>query len=325
MGLAGLSSIGLWLCHAEGLRCICDRPQCENTTCVGKKCFVSRSLENGHVVRSKGCISSNFQEQCQTAAMEQYAMECCSSNMCNENMDVQLKGTAVQLVCSSSRTPRGCFPSSRLWSVTSPGLLCSPSRRAGGERASTLPLPLAPSQGIICLPEVPREDTSLKNLLLMIFVPLSALLVLGVLLALFSWKMVQHCQKRQQFTHNNLGDLDLVLKGSTVGDSTLEVSGLYTPLPGMDADVDGPLGSGKRVSEPQCPSPLWTSAPRCTSLTCIGVIPHATAPQAPPAWTVRPCLPPNRPRAMLPAASCRGPLATALTGFPCPVPPGPAE
>ncbi|KYO27193.1 serine/threonine-protein kinase receptor R3 [Alligator mississippiensis] len=151
----------LWSFPAEGLRCICDRPQCENTTCVGKKCFVSRSLENGHVVRSKGCISSNFQEQCQTAAMEQYAMECCSSNMCNENMDVQLK-------------------------------------------------------------EVPREDTSLKNLLLMIFVPLSALLVLGVLLALFSWKMVQHCQKRQQFTHNNLGDLDLVLKGSTVGDSTLE-------------------------------------------------------------------------------------------------------
>ncbi|XP_051497461.1 serine/threonine-protein kinase receptor R3 isoform X1 [Apus apus] len=58
---------------------------------------------------------------------------------------------------------------------------------------------------------------SLPNLLLMIFVPLLTLLVLAVLTALFCWKVAQHRQKK-----SNLEDMDLMLKASMVGDSTME-------------------------------------------------------------------------------------------------------
>uniref|UniRef100_A0A8C4TVM9 receptor protein serine/threonine kinase n=1 Tax=Falco tinnunculus TaxID=100819 RepID=A0A8C4TVM9_FALTI len=66
------------------------------------------------------------------------------------------------------------------------------------------------------------EDTlgqtpSLPNVLLMIFVPLLALLVLAALTALFCWKVAQHRHKK-----SDLGDTDLMLKASMVGDSTLE-------------------------------------------------------------------------------------------------------
>jgi len=62
---------------------------------------------------------------------------------------------------------------------------------------------------------------SLPNLLLMIFVPLLALLILAALMALFCWKVAQHRQKESV-----LGDMDLMLKASMVGDSTLEVGEL---------------------------------------------------------------------------------------------------
>lgn len=60
----------------------------------------------------------------------------------------------------------------------------------------------------------------------MIFVPLLALLVLAALTALFFWKLAQHRRERLLFKHSDLGDTDLMLKASLVGDSTLEVGGL---------------------------------------------------------------------------------------------------
>lgn len=59
----------------------------------------------------------------------------------------------------------------------------------------------------------------------MIFVPLLALLVLAALTALFLWKLAQHRRERLLFKHSDLGDTDLMLKASLVGDSTLEVGG----------------------------------------------------------------------------------------------------
>ncbi|XP_057243079.1 serine/threonine-protein kinase receptor R3 [Malurus melanocephalus] len=72
----------------------------------------------------------------------------------------------------------------------------------------------------------PGEDSletppSLPNLLLMIFVPLLALLILAALTALFCWKVTQ-----QRHKHSDLGDTDLMLKASMMGDSTLEVGEL---------------------------------------------------------------------------------------------------
>ncbi|XP_054253096.1 serine/threonine-protein kinase receptor R3 isoform X1 [Indicator indicator] len=58
---------------------------------------------------------------------------------------------------------------------------------------------------------------SLPSLLLMIFIPLLTLLILVVLTALFCWKVAQHHHKK-----SDLGDMDLMLKASMVGDSTLE-------------------------------------------------------------------------------------------------------
>ncbi|XP_064899771.1 serine/threonine-protein kinase receptor R3 isoform X2 [Columba livia] len=59
--------------------------------------------------------------------------------------------------------------------------------------------------------------SSLPNLLLMIFVPLLALLILVALMVLFCWKVAQHRHKK-----SDLGDMDLMLKTSMMGDSTLE-------------------------------------------------------------------------------------------------------
>ena len=55
----------------------------------------------------------------------------------------------------------------------------------------------------------------------MIFVPLLTLLVLAALTALFCWKVAQHRHKK-----SDLGDMDLMLKASMLGDSTLEVGEL---------------------------------------------------------------------------------------------------
>ncbi|XP_047908848.2 serine/threonine-protein kinase receptor R3 [Anser cygnoides] len=70
--------------------------------------------------------------------------------------------------------------------------------------------------------EALEKAPSLSNLLLMIFVPLLALLVLAALTALFFWKLAQHRRERLLFKHSDLGDTDLMLKASLVGDSTLE-------------------------------------------------------------------------------------------------------
>ncbi|XP_067385925.1 serine/threonine-protein kinase receptor R3 [Emydura macquarii macquarii] len=148
---------------ADELLCACDMQQCENTTCRGKVCFVSKALEDGKTMEGKGCLRSNILEHCQTAIMDQYAMNCCSSHMCNENITVHLRGQGQ-----------------------------------------------------------PEEPPSLKNLLLMILVPLLAFLVLLVLITLFFWKLAQHRRKRLLCRHDDLGDTDIMLKASMVGDGTLE-------------------------------------------------------------------------------------------------------
>lgn len=65
---------------------------------------------------------------------------------------------------------------------------------------------------------------SLKNLLLMTLVPLSAVVLLGILVGLFLWKVSQSRKRQMQFGHGDLGDMDFILKASMAGDSTLEVS-----------------------------------------------------------------------------------------------------
>lgn len=88
-------------------------------------------------------------------------------------------------------------------------------------QAQAPPSFLSPSPG----EEALEKALSLSNLLLMIFVPLLALLVLAALTALFLWKLAQHRRERLLFKHSDLGDTDLMLKASLVGDSTLEVGG----------------------------------------------------------------------------------------------------
>ncbi|XP_020640223.3 activin receptor type-1-like [Pogona vitticeps] len=71
----------------------------------------------------------------------------------------------------------------------------------------------------IMLKDKEEPGLPLKNLLLMILVPLFVIVLLGVLVGLFLWKS----RKRQiQFGHNELGDMDFILKASMTGDSTLE-------------------------------------------------------------------------------------------------------
>ncbi|XP_063149707.1 serine/threonine-protein kinase receptor R3 [Candoia aspera] len=68
-----------------------------------------------------------------------------------------------------------------------------------------------------------EEGPTLKNLLLMILVPLFAILILIVLVGLFVWKLAQRRRRHMSFGSNELGDVDFMLKTSLVGDSTLEV------------------------------------------------------------------------------------------------------
>ncbi|XP_061471203.1 serine/threonine-protein kinase receptor R3 [Rhineura floridana] len=67
-----------------------------------------------------------------------------------------------------------------------------------------------------------EESPSLKNLLLMILVPLFAILVLAALVGLFVWKVVQSRQRQMLFGSDELEDMDFMLKASIAGDSTLE-------------------------------------------------------------------------------------------------------
>lgn len=83
-----------------------------------------------------------------------------------------------------------------------------------------LPPTVSPNPGEDTLGKVP----SLPSLLLMIFVPLLALLLLVALTALFCWKVAQHRHNK-----SDLGDMDLMLKASMLGDSTLEVGELQMP------------------------------------------------------------------------------------------------
>lgn len=74
----------------------------------------------------------------------------------------------------------------------------------------------------------------------MIFVPLLALLVLAVLMVLFCWRVAQHRHKK-----SDLGDMDLMLKASMAGDSTLEVGGLQEgPQLPPEARQGGHAGCG---------------------------------------------------------------------------------
>ncbi|XP_074836230.1 activin receptor type-1-like isoform X2 [Carettochelys insculpta] len=146
---------------AAKVRCACDVPPCTNATCLGQVCFVSRSLQDGEHTQSKGCLS-NYLENCKGYPMEEYAIRCCLSDMCNWNLSFPVKGKQIQ------------------------------------------------------------NSFSLKNLLLMILVPLLALLVLGGLLMLSLWKLVRRCKRQLPFRHSDLGDSDMMLKASVVGDSTLQ-------------------------------------------------------------------------------------------------------
>ncbi|KAM6308136.1 activin receptor type-1-like [Podargus strigoides] len=148
-------SLGL---AADELPCACDVPHCSQPTCMGKVCFISKRKEEGTITQHRGCLSQNILENCHTAVTEQYGMRCCSSSMCNAELEIFLQGE-----------------------------------------------------------EDLGKASSLPNLLLMIFVPLLALLILVALTALFCWKVAQHHHKK-----SDLGDMDLMLKASMVGDSTLE-------------------------------------------------------------------------------------------------------
>uniref|UniRef100_A0A663N922 receptor protein serine/threonine kinase n=1 Tax=Athene cunicularia TaxID=194338 RepID=A0A663N922_ATHCN len=151
----------------DELLCACDVPHCSQPTCTGTVCFVSKRKEEGTVTQHRGCFSQNILENCRTPVTEQYGMKCCSSSMCNAELEIFLQGDGGT----------------------------SPSEEPGD-------LGKAPS---------------LPNLLLMIFVPLLTLLVLAALTALFCWKVAQHRHKK-----SDLGDTDLMLKASMLGDSTLE-------------------------------------------------------------------------------------------------------
>lgn len=117
------------------------------------------------------------------------------------------------------------------------GCACRAAIHGVDPNAGTLSLPQVPAQTPDLHPPGPPscfhpsfphpgEDAlvktpSLPNLLLMIFVPLLALLVLVALMVLFCWKVAQHRHR-----HSDFGDTDLMLKASMMGDSTLEVGEL---------------------------------------------------------------------------------------------------
>ncbi|XP_026535781.1 serine/threonine-protein kinase receptor R3-like [Notechis scutatus] len=71
--------------------------------------------------------------------------------------------------------------------------------------------------------DLDEKDPPLKNLLLMVLVPLSAILILTILVGLFVWKWAQSRRRHMPFGSNELGDVDFMLKNSLAGDSTLEV------------------------------------------------------------------------------------------------------
>ncbi|XP_025898594.1 serine/threonine-protein kinase receptor R3 [Nothoprocta perdicaria] len=77
------------------LLCACDVPHCTASTCAGKVCFVSKSREQGHVTRSRGCFSRHLLENCRGPVMEHFGTRCCNASMCNARLDVYLQGEEV--------------------------------------------------------------------------------------------------------------------------------------------------------------------------------------------------------------------------------------
>lgn len=76
---------------ADELACVCE-PECDNATCSGRVCFASKHLENGILRQKKGCMRDPKSEYCKSSATEVYSIKCCSSNMCNENVYIELEG-----------------------------------------------------------------------------------------------------------------------------------------------------------------------------------------------------------------------------------------
>ncbi|XP_015265049.1 PREDICTED: serine/threonine-protein kinase receptor R3-like [Gekko japonicus] len=71
------------------LSCICEEHQCANKTCSGKACFASKHLEQGTIITRKGCIDPNSLN-CRGDITENFGTKCCSSELCNMNLDLQL-------------------------------------------------------------------------------------------------------------------------------------------------------------------------------------------------------------------------------------------
>lgn len=245
---------------AEELLCACDVPHCSQPNCTGKVCFVSKRKEEGTITQHRGCFSQNILEQCRTPVTEQYGMRCCDFYMCNAELEIFLQGTGawgrgdelpawlemwlgLKIVpVLTQHVQSHLFPGEtgppRCPQVRCPflGCACRAATHGVDPDAETLspgpsPNPRPPPSQAHSHAPIPRflhpgEDAlgktpSLPNLLLMIFVPLLALLVLVALTAFFCWKVAQHRQK-----HSDFGDTDLMLKASMVGDSTLEVGEL---------------------------------------------------------------------------------------------------
>uniref|UniRef100_A0A8D0C181 receptor protein serine/threonine kinase n=1 Tax=Salvator merianae TaxID=96440 RepID=A0A8D0C181_SALMN len=148
---------------ADELNCACENAECERSVCSGSLCYASKHRENKEMIKRKGCLKQQ-NELCRGSVTAMTGIICCSTNMCNSHLDIQLLGEG---------TP-------------------------------------------------PEESPSLKNLLLMILVPLVAFVILAILLGLFAWKVVHSRQKQMPFGSGELGDLDFMMKTSMAGDSTLE-------------------------------------------------------------------------------------------------------
>ncbi|KAJ6658135.1 hypothetical protein lerEdw1_001611 [Lerista edwardsae] len=76
---------------ADELTCVCE-PHCDNASCSGRVCFVSKHLEKGELYHRKGCFQDSTNEYCKGSITEVYGLKCCWSNMCNENLYITLEG-----------------------------------------------------------------------------------------------------------------------------------------------------------------------------------------------------------------------------------------
>uniref|UniRef100_A0A8C6ZSB7 receptor protein serine/threonine kinase n=1 Tax=Nothoprocta perdicaria TaxID=30464 RepID=A0A8C6ZSB7_NOTPE len=97
------------------LLCACDVPHCTASTCAGKVCFVSKSREQGHVTRSRGCFSRHLLENCRGPVMEHFGTRCCNASMCNARLDVYLQGAAGLRVPACGPWASCAHPACVLW------------------------------------------------------------------------------------------------------------------------------------------------------------------------------------------------------------------